>query len=383
MYEPAGRHFPYLAFLWPAFAAASASEMAALAAKQFADFAVGPAGPLTHESKWATPHKIALELATVTLREFSDDASETPVLLCLPLALHGGAIADLAPEHSLIAALRAAGLRRLFAADWHSASSQMRLLGIDDYLAALNVLVDEIGGPVDLVGLCQGGWMALVYAARFPAKVRKLVLAGAPIDIDAAPSTLSTLAGASPMEVFRELARLGDGIVPGRKVLKFWGVETVNTEDMREVLQTEEAIGSAGLMRLESAFRAWYAWTVDLPGVYFLEVVDKLYKRNELASGRFVALGKRIDLSRIKAPVFLCAAGEDELVAPQQLFALENLIGTAADDVEKIVTPCRHVALFMGKRVLNEVWPKIVRWLREPMSVDPQDAVLFPVEFVK
>ena len=42
MYEPAGRQFPYLAFLWPAFAAASASEMAALAAKQFADFAVGP-----------------------------------------------------------------------------------------------------------------------------------------------------------------------------------------------------------------------------------------------------------------------------------------------------------------------------------------------------
>ena len=30
----------------------------------------------------------------------------------------------------------------------------------------------EIGPPVDLVGLCQGGWMALVYAARFPGKVR-------------------------------------------------------------------------------------------------------------------------------------------------------------------------------------------------------------------
>ncbi len=90
VHEPAGRHFPYLAFLWPAFAAASASETAALAAKQFADFAVGPAGSLTHEPKWATPHKIALELATATLREFSVDAGETPVLLCLPLALHGG-----------------------------------------------------------------------------------------------------------------------------------------------------------------------------------------------------------------------------------------------------------------------------------------------------
>ena len=62
------------------------------------------------------------------------------------------------------------------ATDWHSATADMRFLGIDDYLSALNVAVDQIGGKVDLVGLCQGGWMSLVYAARFPAKVRKLVL---------------------------------------------------------------------------------------------------------------------------------------------------------------------------------------------------------------
>jgi pimeloyl-ACP methyl ester carboxylesterase len=54
----------------------------------------------------------------------------------------------------------------------------MRFWSIDDYLCTLNVLVDELGG-VDLVGLCQGGWMALIYAARFLAKVRKLALAGA------------------------------------------------------------------------------------------------------------------------------------------------------------------------------------------------------------
>ena len=43
MYEPAGRQFPSLVFLWPAFAAASASDMAAVIAKHFASLAVGPA----------------------------------------------------------------------------------------------------------------------------------------------------------------------------------------------------------------------------------------------------------------------------------------------------------------------------------------------------
>ena len=109
MYEPAGRQFPNLAFLWPAFAAASASDMAALIAKQFANLAVGPAAPPVQEPKWATPHTVALELKTVRLRDFSAENDGSPALVCAPFALHSTAIADLAPGHSLAAALHDAG----------------------------------------------------------------------------------------------------------------------------------------------------------------------------------------------------------------------------------------------------------------------------------
>ena len=287
--------------------------------------------------------------------------------MCTPLALHGAAVADLTQGHSLVAALRSAGLRRLFAADWRSATPTMRFRSIDDYLADLNVLVDHIGAPVDLIGLCQGGWMALTYAARFPAKVRKLVLAGAPIDIAAAPSALSDLAGTSPLAVFDELVRIGDGIVPGRKVLKFWGVDAVAAEDLRQVLQTDELPGSRDFARLEAEFRQWYAWTTDLPGAYFLEVVEKLYKRNELARGKFVALGRRIDLATVHTPIFLLGASEDELVAPLQLLATERLVGTSARDIRKAMAAGRHIGLFMGKNVLENIWPAIVRWIGEPL----------------
>ncbi len=367
MYEPTGRQSANLAFLWPAFVAAAASDMSALIAKHFANLAVGPAGAQAPEPKWSTSHTVALELNSVQLRDFTVDEDGPPALLCTPLALHGAAVADLTQGHSLVAALRRAGLRRLFAADWRSATHEMRFRGIDDYLADLNVLVDHIGAPVDLIGLCQGGWMALVYAARFPAKVRKLVLAGAPIDIAAAPSALSDLADTSPLAVFDELVRIGDGIVPGRKVVKFWGVDTVAAEDLRQVLQTDELPGSADFAALEAEFRQWYAWTTDLPGAYFLEVVEKLYKRNELALGKFVALGQRIDLAAVHTPIFLLGASEDELVAPAQLFAAERLVGTPAGDVGKAIVVGRHVGLFMGKNVLEEIWPAIVWWLGEPL----------------
>jgi poly(3-hydroxybutyrate) depolymerase len=160
-------------------AAASASEIAAIFAKQLTSLALGPDDKTPPQPKWTTPHKVTLELKTVQLRDFSTQATGPPCLLCAPFALHGSALSDLAVGHSLVAALRDAGLTRLFVTDWRSASADMRFLGIDDYLADLNVLVDEIGVPVDLIGLCQGGWMALVYAARFAGKVRKLVLVGA------------------------------------------------------------------------------------------------------------------------------------------------------------------------------------------------------------
>ena len=367
MNEPTGRQLPPVAFLWPALAAASASDLAASFVQQFADFAVGTEnGRAPREPQWATPNTVALELKTVRLRDFSTGQEGTPVLLCAPFALHGATVADFAVGHSLVAALRDSGLKRLFVTDWRSATADMRYLGVDDYLADLNVLVDQLGGYVDLVGLCQGGWMSLLYAARFPAKTRKLVLAGAPIDIAAAPSGLSALVEASPLAVFRELVKLGDGRVFGHRVLKFWGPQILESGDIHQLLQASEPIGSHAFTDLESKFREWYAWTVDLPGTYYLEVVDKLYKRNGLASCQFVALGQTIDLAQVRVPIFLLAARDDELVAPGQLFATEKLVGTLPKNIGKAIAPCRHLGLFMAKIVLREHWTKIAHWIAEP-----------------
>lgn len=318
------------------------------------------------ELEGATPGKIALELQTVRLRDFSMVESGVPTLLCTPLALHGAAIADLTAGHSLVATLRDAGIERLFMADWRSAGPEMRFLGIDDYLADLNVLVDQVGGLVDLVGLCQGGWLSLVYAGRFPAKVRKLVMAGAPVDIAARQSELSAVAEATPLTVFQSLVHSGEGRVIGRNVAKLWGNDSVDADDICEALQTLQPIASPEFTRLEAAFRKWNAWTIDVPGTYYLEVIEKLYKRNELAAGSFVALGQKIDLSRLRLPMYLLAGSADDVVAPEQLLAVERLVGTPPQLLRHEVAPSNHLGLFMGRQTLEEYWPKIARWLKEP-----------------
>src|SRR5271170_2955181 len=212
--------FPTSLFAWPAMMAASVGE--AFAAS-FAAPAAEPGAADTPQPVWTTPHRLGLELGTMALRDFSTGEGGVAVLICAPFALHYATIADFAPGHSVVEVLRDGGVGRIYLTDWRTAGPEMRFLSIDNYLADLNVAVDEIGGPVDLIGLCQGGWMALTYAARFPHKVRRLVLAGAPVDIAAGQSHLSQMTVQVPLAAFEEFVGSQGGRVLGRRVLQIWG----------------------------------------------------------------------------------------------------------------------------------------------------------------
>jgi poly(3-hydroxybutyrate) depolymerase len=364
MYALNSSQFACAAFLWPALIAESASEFASAAAREFANLAIEPQPQTSaREPQWTTQNCVALELPTVRLRDFSRSCEGIPTLLCAPFALHGSTITDFTPGHSLVAALQGAGIKRIFVTDWRSATPDMRFLSIDNYLADLNVLVDELGSQVNLLGLCQGGWMALIYAARFPGKVARLALAGAPIDLAAAKSKLSELAHDTPIPIFRKLVDIGGGRVLGQHALQFWAPNFPDSEAVRALLQSPHAIGSTAFRRLESRFRDWYTSTLDLPGTYYLQVVEHLFKENRLAAGRFVALSRKVDLSKLRCPLFLLAAREDDVVAPEQIFATGHLVDRRRCSIDKAVAPCGHLGLFMGREILARIWPNIARWL--------------------
>jgi poly(3-hydroxyalkanoate) synthetase len=347
-------------FLWPLRAA---GEVAAAQAGGFAQLMAAAYASPSRPAKpaWTTANRVRLDLPTMELRDFSTASSGVPTLVCAPFALHGATLADFAPGHSLVQTLAGNGCPRIFVTDWRSATRDMRLLTIDDYLAELNVAVDEIGAPVDLVGLCQGGIMALIYAARFPAKVRKLVVAGAPVDVEAGSSLLSLTARHLPVAVFDEVVRLGDGRVLGQRVIDLWR-PAIHGADGAAALQDE---ASEALMR---RFHEWFEWTVDLPGAYYHQAVLWLFKENRLAAGRLTALGRRVDLGRVHHPVFLLAGRDDELVAIDQLLATRRLVGTPSDRIETVVEPCNHLALFIGARSLAGGWTRAARWLAQSSS---------------
>jgi poly(3-hydroxyalkanoate) synthetase len=356
----AGADWAVQALLWPMATTRLAMEAYL---HWFADGRPKPPEPQRETPlSWTTPNVIALQLASMRLRDFSRKATGQPLLICAPFSLHEALIADFAPGHSLVEALQQGGLGRIYVTDWCSAASGMRYLSIDSYLADLNVAVDEIGAPIDLIGLCQGGWLSLIYAARFPHKVRRLVLAGAPVDVSV-PSELSRMVAGVPKQAFDELVQQGGGIVSGRHTLRFWSLP-LTALDVEAALQRVVGDGSEQGAALLARFERWDRELLDLPGTFYLEATNWIFRENRIAEGRFIALGRRIDLAEVTAPVFLLAGEKDNVVPLEQALATARLLGTQPQWLEQAVEPCGHLGLLMGRESLSRSWPRIIRWLQ-------------------
>ena len=103
-------------------------------------------------------------------------------------------------------------------------------------------------------------------------------------------------------------------------------------------------------------FARWDRATLDLPGTYYLEVTERVFRQNQIAEGRFVALGRRIDLAEVRVPVFLLAGADDIVVPRDQAFATAALLGTRPAWLERASEPCGHLGLFMGRKTLGDSW---------------------------
>ena len=315
--------------------------------------------------EWATANRVILDLDTMRLRDFSTvGASGPPILVDPPYAGHSSTIADYAKGQSFVETLLGAGLDHVLVTDWKSATDAMRNFDIDKYLAEINVAVDDLGGAVHLIGLCQGGWMCAMFAARFPEKVRSLVLAGAPIDTNAGDGPIKKLAHSLPLDTYQEMVDIGGGRMLGKTMLAGWKDMHPGEQFMGKYVDLFAHIEDKCYIERTERFERWYENPIDLPGVYYLQAVKMLFKENQLAKGTFVGLGRRLALKDITVPAYLLAGESDDITTEKQVFNAERLIGTPSSAIVKKLAPGGHIGLFMGRRTLADIRPEIGRWIQ-------------------
>lgn len=315
--------------------------------------------------EWATPNRILMDLDTMRLRDFSPSergSADIPVLVDTPYAGHSSTIADYAKGQSLIETLQAGPLKHVLAMDWKSATPAMKDFDIDTYLVDIDKVVAALGDCVHLIGLCQGGWMSAMYTARYPQKVRSLVLAGAPIDTDAGNGAIKEIAHNLPMSFFEELVAGGGGLLLGQYMLAGW--KSMHPEKQFEkYLDLYEHIEEKNYIERTEVFERWYENPVNLPGAFYLQAVQQLFKENRLARGEFIGLGKPLSLKDITCPVYLLAGEADDITPKEQVFNARKYLGTHGKQVVMKLVPGGHIGLFMGSKTLAESWPGIAEWI--------------------
>ncbi|OZI34475.1 esterase [Bordetella genomosp. 10] len=304
-----------------------------------------------------------LDLRTMVLRDYGKPGEGLPTLVAAPYAGHTAMIADYRKGQSLVETLLANGVGHVALTDWKSATLDMKDLEVDNYLAELVVAIDDLGGRVNLVGLCQGGWTSAMIAARFPEKVNKLVLAGSPIDTDAGNGPIKRMAHESPLSFYEDLVRLGGGLMLGKFMLRGWKNMHPVEHYVQKHIDLYEHIDDPAYLAKEEVFESWYENPLDLPGRWYLQVIAQIFQENRLAKGRFVALGRQLDLHAITCPTYLLAGAEDDITTPEQVLDAQKYIGTAPARIVSKTVPGGHIGLFMGSRTLKEHWPEIARWI--------------------
>ncbi|HEY2436316.1 MAG TPA: alpha/beta fold hydrolase [Solirubrobacteraceae bacterium] len=323
---------------------------------------------------WSTPHAVVLETPLARLRDFSTSRSggQVPVLVLPPQAGHDSCIVDYSAEQSQMRTILGSGLSRALSLDWIGATSETADASIEDYLDVLDRAVEHCGGRVNLIGDCQGGWLATIYAALHPERVNTLTLAGAPIDFHAGEpvihEALGRLAPGGDLRLYEALVAAGRGVLKGEHMLSGFITIKPGDEISRQLALLRNLDDSAHVERYRE-FEDWFKHTQDIPGAFYLWIVRHLFRGNELVSEALMIGEHRVDLSRLDMPLNLLAGATDHITPPDQVFALAEFASTPADQVRRDITPGGHLGLFMGHEALREHWPPLLAEVLRHSSV--------------
>jgi poly(3-hydroxybutyrate) depolymerase len=314
---------------------------------------------------WASPHEIVFEAPLARLRDFSTSRSPglVPTLVLPPQAGHDSCIVDYSAEQSQMQTILASGLERALSLDWLGATEETKDASVEDYLEVIHRAVAHCGGRVNMIGDCQGGWLATIYAALYPEQINTLTLAGAPIDFHAGEpvvhEVLRHLAPGGDLRFYEALVKADGGVLKGEHMVTGFIMIQPSAEISRQIDLLMHLDNEHHVARYDK-FEDWFKHTQDIPGAFYLWIIRHLFRDNELIDGAIRVHGRRVDLANISMPLYLLAGATDHITPPDQVFAIADLASTPPEHVRRHVTTGGHLGLFMGHEALREHWPPIL-----------------------
>jgi polyhydroxyalkanoate synthase subunit PhaC len=259
---------------------------------------------------------------------------ERPMLF-VPPCINKYYILDLQPDNSLIRYLVSQG-HRMFVMSWRNPDESIADKTWDDYIedAAIRAIaeVQAISGSrqIDVMGFCVGGTILAtalaVLAARGEQPAASLSLLTSMLDFS--NTGVLDLFIDEPAVQLRE-STIGEKAPGGPGLLKGKELATTFSFLRPNDLVWNYVVGNylKGDKPPPFDLLYWNGDSTNLPGPFFCWYLRHTYLQNELRQpGKLKVCGEKIDLARIKAPVFVYGSREDHIVPWDAAFESTNIL---------------------------------------------------------
>lgn len=301
------------------------------------------------------------------------DTRQPKVLVVAPLSGHfatllAGTIRTLLSDHEV------------YVTDWANARDvpvEAGHFGMDEYIGYLIRFLEEIGPGAHLLAVCQPCVQGLAAVAvmaedRHPAAPRSMTLMAGPIDTRESPTAVNAFALSKPISWFRSslisqvpprFAGAGREVYPGFVQLNaFMAMNMERHQAAHRRLFNHLAAGETKEAAKIKDFYDEYFAVLDLTAEFFLETVERIFQKAELATGALTYQGRRVDPGKIRNTALLTVeGGRDDICSLGQTAAAHDLCRSLRPHFKRhhLQANVGHYGVFNGKRWEREIYPVV------------------------
>jgi polyhydroxyalkanoate synthase subunit PhaC len=316
-----------------------------------------------------TPGSVVFENELIQLIQYTPQTAEvekTPLVI-VPPCINKYYLLDLGARNSFVEYAVERGFQ-VFLISWRSAVADIQRLTWDDYLRlgplkAIDVARDIADfDRVHALGFCVGGTIlscaAGVLAARGEAKLATITLLTTMLDFEDT-GEIGLLIDQNSVAL-REATIGSGGILPGKELAFTFGTLRANDLVWRYVVESYLKGASPDAFDL----LYWDSDSVSLPGPMYCWYTRNTYLENKIRqAGATTQCGERIDLSKVKTPIYILASREDHIVPWQSAYRSKDIIGSKA---RFVLAASGHVAGVINPPARN----KRSHWLNDDMNCE-------------
>jgi polyhydroxyalkanoate synthase len=270
-------------------------------------------------------------------------------------------ILDLFPDRSFIGYLLEMGLE-IYLLDWGCPDIEDQYLSFNDYVTdhlqhcVQYILVKKSTEKINLLGICQGGLIALAYSSLFT-HIKNLILISTPIDFSTHDNVITHLCNGLDIEAINDIK----GNIPGLWLKNFF-VSVRPFELQGKYLRFIDHLSDQKWINKFLRVEKWLHDVPDQTRFSFVELIKELYAQNKLIKGQWYLGNKRIDLTNLKMPVLNIMATQDEIIPISASRVLQKYI--ANENYTQKLFPSGHIGIYISDKIGKNMPKAIAHWLK-------------------